>query len=658
MVNLRERIESWKDLIRFITYYFSIQRLMRTLFVPWRRDDYRTKERGFWALLEGFAFEFFSRVFGALVRGGTILVGMVSLLFALLSFPLFLLFPIRVRYEQLSKFGSIGKNWSYPITFYLDAHGRDLRFLPEVLVIDHDKGIEKIERILSRDTQQNVLVVGPQGVGKTTRLGYLARKMYRDLSTPKLNSKRLVELFPEELTKRDLELCLREAVDAGNIVLVIENIERFNILGIIEPYLDIHHFQVILTTDNESYHREFKHRANLMRVAEVVEFSPPNDEITMLYLIDYVERKGMRDRFPDETLAAIVILTNKLIMNDYQPEKSFDLLEELMTLENPVIMAGDVERIISEKTGVPLGVLRSDEREKLMNLEETLNRYVIGQEEATSAIVSSLKRSRLGIRNEERPIGSFLFLGTTGVGKTHTAKVLAQHYFGSSELVHRFDMSEYRDLSSLEHFMTFLGNAVEERPYSLVFFDELEKAHPDILNLLLQILDEGIMHTPDGRLINFRNTIIIATSNAGARYLMESGNVSEELLVQHIIREGIFRPELVNRFDAVVVFRPLKRSNIKKVVTLLLEELNVLLRKRHGIEVAPDPELIDALAREGHDFNFGLRPLRRLMQDKIETYVADLLLRDEIPESRVIHIDPAKIESRKEKKIDPRFLNA
>ena len=574
---------------------------------------------------------------------GTIILGIIALILVYLLLPIFLILPHKFRFSRLSKIGSIGKDWSYPKTYFLDKHGRDLRFLPEVLVIDHDRGIQRVERVLSREHQQNAFIVGSQGVGKTTRLAYLARKMYRDLSSLSLNSKRLVELFPEEMTKNELQLCLHEAVNARNIVLVIENIERFNILGIIEPYLDLNYFQIILSTDPESYNTTFKHHGHLMKVSEVVEFLPPPDDITLLYLLDYVERKKMKHRFPEETLSAIIILTNKFILNDYQPEKSFDFLEELMLLEKEVIEPEDVEMLISEKFAIPLGSLQGDEKEKLKKLEDILNTYVIGQEEATQAIASSLKRSRIGVRDEDRPIGSFLFIGTTGVGKTYTAKVLAEYYFGSSRFFHRFDMSEYRDIQSLERFIDTIGDTIEENPYSLVLFDEIEKAHSDILNLLLQILDEGVFHTTKGRAVSFRNTIIIATSNAGARYILENGQVPKELLIEHIIQEGILRPELINRFDSVVLFHPLNRDEVKQVAKLLINQLNVLLAKRHGIQISLDPEFIDALAKAGHSLKFGLRPLRRIIQDTVETHIADLLLNDRIPESGIIHIDPELI---------------
>ena len=469
--------------------------------------------------------------------------------------------------------------------------------------------------------------------------------MYRDLSLPELNGKRLVQLYPEEMSVNEIELCIHEAVYAKNIILVVENIERFKILPIIQPYLDNDSFQIILTTDFSFYNEVFKHNDALMRVAEVVEFHQPDEETTLLYLMDWCLINHQLDRFSQETLSAIVILTNKLIMNQSQPEKSIDVLEELVELNHYEITTEDVENILSQKTGVPLGALRSDEREKLLHLEDVLKAHIIGQDKAVHAIASALKRTRSGVVDSQKPIGSFLFLGTTGVGKTHTAKMLAQYYFGGEHLMIRFDMSEYRELSSMSRFIERLGDAVEEKPYSLVFFDEIEKAHPDILNLFLQILDEGEIHTTKGRLISFRNTMIICTSNAGADYMMANDIENPDLLIDYIIKQGILRPEFINRFDATVLYRSLNRESVKKVARLLMDDFNRHLYKNKHFLIDVNNELIDVLARKGHSLKFGVRPLKRLIQNTIETYVADILLRNEQnPYNVCFIIDPKQLE--------------
>lgn len=640
---MKPGIQSWSALIKFILYYFSIGGLLKTFFVPWHREKYNA-EPGFWGYLEKFVFAVFATVFGMVIRTITIAIGLVFLLLAIIIFPLFVLAPIKISFESLVKNGSLGREWAYPVTYFLDKHGRDLRKNSEVLVLDHDSALEQMQRVLSRKTQQNVLVVGVQGIGKSTRLGHLARMMHRDLSVSALNGKRLVQLFPEEMAVEDIQKCIKEAIAAQNIVLVIENIERFNIIGILEPYLDNNHFQMILTTDWSSYNQSYKHNQNLMRVSEVVEMYPPGNDTTMLYLRDWTIGQGESKRMSNDVLAAVVLLTNKLMMNQAQPEKSIDILEELASLNQKQITVPDVEKLISQKTNVPLGALNRDEKDKLIHLEEVLRQHIIGQKKAVHAISSALKRGRVGVADSAKPIGSFLFLGPTGVGKTHTAKMLASYYFGGEHMMIRFDMSEYRELESMGRFIERLGTQVEEAPFSLVFFDEIEKSHPDILNIFLQLLDEGEIHTQNGRTISFRNAMVICTSNAGATFMMANDHESQEFLINHIVSQGILRPEFINRFDATILYESLSRDEIKQVTVIMLNTLNKHIRKQHNLEVLVTDELIDALARKGHNPQFGVRPLARVIQDYIETEIADVLLLEPVPTHLSLIIDPSILE--------------
>ncbi|MCI5051083.1 MAG: AAA family ATPase [Candidatus Pacebacteria bacterium] len=640
---MKSGIQSWKALIKFILYYFSIGGLMRTFFVPWHREQYNA-EPGIWGYLEKFVFFLFATIFGMVIRTITIVIGLVVLLLVTLLFPIFALIPIKLKYESLVRNGSLGRDWAYPVTYLLDQHGRDLRKNHEVLVIDHDQAIEQIQRVLSRKTQQNVLITGSQGIGKSTRLGHLARMMHRDLSVPALNGKRLVQLFPEEMNIEDIQKCIKEAIAAKNIVLVIENIERFNIIGTLEPYLDNNHFQMILTTDWGAYNETYKHHQNLMRVSEVVEMYPPDDETTMLYLRDWTYDNRESKRMSNDVLAATVMLTNKLMMNQAQPEKSIDILEELAGLPDKKIEVSHVEKLLSQKTNVPLGSLNRDEKDKLIHLEEVLSSHVIGQSKAIKAIASALKRGRAGVADSPKPIGSFLFLGPTGVGKTHTAKMLAAYYFGGEHMMIRFDMSEYRELESMARFITRLGDQVEEAPFSLVFFDEIEKAHPDILNIFLQLLDEGQIHTQSGRTISFRNAIVICTSNAGATFMMANEHESQEFLINHIVSQGILRPEFINRFDATILYQSLSRDEIKQVTMIMLNKLNKNIMKQHQLEVLITDELVNALARKGHTPQFGVRPLARVIQDYIETEIADVLLLEPVPFNLSLMINPEILE--------------
>lgn len=630
---MKKGMNSWKELLRFVMYFYSMKGLLSTLFLPWHRDEMeRNKNDGAWGVLEYVAFQFITRVIGFVARTLVISLGLLTVVFVFLIQPLFMIFPISIKYENLARsFGSIGKSWAYPFTNFLDKHGRDLRNTKDLWVPENDGVIEQIERILSRSNQQNVLLVGDQGVGKTTRLEYLARKMYRDLSSGSINSKRLIELFPEEMSVDDIEKSLHEAVKAGNVVLVIENIERYDILGIISPYFENNNFQMIITTDPVSYNAKFKHNGNLERVAEVVDMYPPNDEVVKKILNDWVSVNGYRRRFKDEKVVIeIVEKTNQLMVNRVQPEKSIDIMEELVTLPNKEITVQDVQRVLSQKTNVPLGSLTHNEKELLLSLEENLQSDVVGQRQALENISDALKRSRAGVKNSKKPIGSFLFFGPTGVGKTHTAKMLAKHYFGSKDRMIRFDMSEYRELDTTDRFLERLGAEIEDTPFSLVFFDEIEKAHPDIINLFLQVLDEGEIHTPSGRLLTFRNSIIICTSNAGSDYLMQNEGVSKEVLIRHIISKSLFRPEFINRFDSTILYSILEPKEIRQIARLMLRDLNIHLEEEKKIRVLITDKLVDHIIRKGYSARFGARPIKRVIQDDIETAIAERFLGEKL----------------------------
>ncbi len=286
-------------------------------------------------------------------------------------------------------------------------------------------------------------------------------------------------------------------------------------------------------------------------------------------------------------------------------------------------------------------------------MEKILHRKVIGQEDAILAISSAMRRARSGISSEKKPIGSFLFLGPTGVGKTETAKALASVYFGSEKRLNRFDMSEYQRQDSIHRIIGhdeeggLLTTAVVENPFSLLLLDEIEKAHPYILNLFLQVLDDGRLTDALGRTADFTNTIIIATSNAGSELIRESVkqfrevNLKERLL-DHLQKQGIFRPEFLNRFDAVIIYKPLTEDQTQEVVNLLLADLNRRLKVK-DVQLEVTPALARKVAQIGYDPEFGARPLRRVIQDKIETVIATKLLSGEVNRGDTVTITPEEI---------------
>jgi ATP-dependent Clp protease ATP-binding subunit ClpA len=284
---------------------------------------------------------------------------------------------------------------------------------------------------------------------------------------------------------------------------------------------------------------------------------------------------------------------------------------------------------------------------------------VINQEEAVSFLADAMRRTRAGVAEPGKPIGTFLFLGPTGVGKTETSKALAESYFGSEKRMIRLDMTEYQSLEAIDKLIGspngseqgLLTNAIRENPFSLVLLDEIEKAHPNILNLFLQVLDEGRLTDNLGRTVSFRNSIIIGTSNAGAelirKYVERKAGYAysffKKELQEHLLEEGIFRPEFLNRFDAVIVFMPLTRENLIDIALLMLKRLNKRLTQGKGIQFLVTKELAEKVAKLGYHPEFGARPMNRVIQDRIENKIAKQILEGNLRRGDVVEIKAQEI---------------
>jgi len=331
-----------------------------------------------------------------------------------------------------------------------------------------------------------------------------------------------------------------------------------------------------------------------------------------------------------------------------EAQKSASLLRDRVTEE-------EISRIVSRWTGIPVSKLLEEEREKLLRLEEILHRRVIGQDEAVEKVAEAILRSRAGIQDPNRPIGSFLFLGPTGVGKTELAKTLAQALFDDEKNLVRIDMTEYMEKHSVSRLVGAppgyvgyeeggqLTEAVRRRPYSVVLFDEVEKAHPDVFNILLQVLDDGRITDSQGRLVDFKNTIIILTSNLGSGIIQQGidseGNLTEDARenVESLLKTQ-FRPEFLNRLDETVIYTPLSRSQIVSIMHLMIKDLTRRLSERRlTVELTEAAE--EYVVENGYDSAYGARPLKRFIQKAVETPIARLLIRDNVPEGSVLVVD-------------------
>jgi ATP-dependent Clp protease ATP-binding subunit ClpC len=335
-------------------------------------------------------------------------------------------------------------------------------------------------------------------------------------------------------------------------------------------------------------------------------------------------------------------------------DKASDLLNEISpwAIENNLELIGDDEVInyISKKTNIPISNISTAEKNKLLNLENLLMKRVIAQKEAVFAVSNAVRRSRAGIRNEKRPLGSFLFLGPTGVGKTETAKALADVFFGDEKLLMRLDMSEYQNKESLARLIGsqenntqgILSNMLRENPYGVLLLDEFEKTNKEVLNLFLQIIDEGYFSDVTGKKVMARNIMFIATSNAGAEKIFEIVSTGKNLknyeaeIISTIVKKEILKPELINRFDATVLFHPLSKQDLTEIAKLMLQKVEKRLGEK-GMIFSIDKELIDFIAEGGYNPTFGARPMNRLIQDTVEQHMADLIIRGTLNAGQTIN---------------------
>ena len=324
------------------------------------------------------------------------------------------------------------------------------------------------------------------------------------------------------------------------------------------------------------------------------------------------------------------------------------------TLLRDTVTEEEIARVVSRWTGIPLAKLMEGEREKILHLDDILHQRVVGQDEAVTKVTEAIIRSRAGIADPNRPIGSFLFLGPTGVGKTELAKALAESLFDDEHNLVRIDMTEYMEKFSVSRLIGAppgyvgydeggqLTEAVRRKPYSVVLFDEIEKAHPDVFNILLQVLDDGRITDSQGRTVDFKNTIIILTSNLGSSYLLdgidEKGEISEEAKdkVSQLLKQS-FRPEFLNRLDEIVYYKPLTKDNIAKIIDLLIKDLASRLEdKQLRLEITPLAK--DLIIENGYDPVYGARPLKRYLQSKIETMIAKTMIANDLQPGNTIEI--------------------
>ncbi len=571
--------------------------------------------------------------------------------------------------ENLLRQTPIGRDWVYGYARHLMTYATDLTFKmefsrPRMRLMRRKRELEEMEQILSRSGENNILLVGEEGVGKEQLILDFAEMIGRGRALPQLNYKKVYDLnlaliagaSKDIMDVQNLLLAvLNEATKSGNAIVVLKDFHNFigeisglgriDISEILLPYLKSSTIQIIATTNPTSFHKFIEPRSELSEVFERLDISEPDKSQTLKIIEEAVpafeSKQGVLITYG--AIKEIVDGADKFIRTSPFPEKAFDLLSEtisyVVSRKDRLVTKKDVNDVISRKTGIPLGPIAGEEKDKLIGLEELMHKEVVGQTRAVEVVASTMRRLRTGLAKRGKPAGVFLFVGPTGVGKTLTAKILAKTYFGSAERMLRFDMSEYQEIDSIDRFLGSIRTnepgqfvtQVRDNPFSLILLDELEKANKNILNIFLQVFDEGHLTDVFGRKINFEQNIIIATSNAGAdliRELVKQGldpSLEKEKVVDMMISGHYFSPEFLNRFDEIVIFHPLSQEQVGEITTMLLHSLSSRL-KEQGYIYKPTQDVADYVAKAGFDPQFGARPMERVIRDKVESAIAKKIL--------------------------------
>ena len=631
------------------------------------------------------------------------------------------------------------------LTPCLDKFSRDL--VQEALdgkldpVFNRENEIDSVMEILGRRTKNNPCILGEPGVGKTAIVEGLAGRIANNAVPASLKNIRVLSLDVSGMVagtkyrgqfEERIKRCLRETIDAGNIILFIDELHMIigaggaegamDAANILKPALSRGEIQIIGATTREEYRKRVEKDSALDRRFQQVIVEEPSIVQAVSIL------KGLRSHYEsyhhieisDEALEAAVKLSDRYINDRFLPDKAIDLIDEAASrlnmssmreyeealrdkkeaLENVqeekenAVAAGDMDyavelhkeeeklslelrqaqakwekkqkkqrkimeeshvaEVVSRQTKIPVSRLEKDETRRLQKLEKNLHERVVGQDEAVEAVSRAVRRGRVGLKDPNRPIGSFLFLGPTGVGKTELSKTLAEAVFGSEKNMIRVDMSEYMEKQSVSKmigsppgYVGFeeggqLSEKVRRNPYSVLLFDEIEKAHPDVFNMLLQILEDGRLTDSQGRQVDFKNTIIIMTSNAGANRIVSPKTLGflqqEDAAADYRrMREGvmeevkhIFKPEFINRIDEILVFHMLSKEDIHKIAANMLTGFKKRVKKQMDIRLQYGKAVVDHVADKGFDKDYGARPLRRTIQKEIEDQLAEKIVSGEV----------------------------
>jgi ATP-dependent Clp protease ATP-binding subunit ClpC len=584
----------------------------------------------------------------------------------------------QITYEDHphSYFGGIGRDWASGFTPTLDHFAQNISQSIEasggyVRFVAHADVVDGLVNNLSQGT--GVALVGPAGVGKSSLVYALADHLLEGRA-PSLGYYQIVSLNASAILSaaggNKLESLMMtlfgEAIAAGNIILYLDEAQLFFSSGVgafdmsqlLLPVLKNRRLKIIASFAPNDWQRLRAGNESLASSFAPVIVNEPPLEASMKVIEDSAVQLENRNRvfISYEAVREAYRLSGQYMQEEAYPGKAISLLEQALPYASGQVLAAETIQLALEKMrGVRVSKAEGPEIEMLLHLEDRIHERMINQKQAVDVIAAALRRGRAGVANPKRPVGSFLFLGPTGVGKTELARSLAAVYFGDEHQMIRLDMSEYQRPEDVSRLLAGSGQgqnsllmAVRQQPFSVVLLDEVEKAHPNILNLLLQMLDEGQLTDEQGKPASFRSAIIIATSNAGAADITKQVKAGTSLeaferpLLDKLIASGQFKPELINRFDEIVLFRPLNLTEMTQVAQLMLGEVNRTLAPQN-VSVQLTPDALTKIAAAGYDPEFGARPMRRIIQKTVENAIAVKILGGQAQAGSTITLDTADL---------------
>lgn len=580
--------------------------------------------------------------------------------------------------------GGIARDWSFGWTPLLSQFGQNAsQQIDSVSLLTlpaHNQAIDQIINIFDKNGRQNVVLVGPSGVGKTRMVHLFASRLVDGKSKiPSslrynqvfiLDASSLIAAAPKRggLEKLIPQL-INEAYKAKNMIICLDNAHLFfedgigsvDISNVILPLLESSQIRFILAVDEQRFLQISMRHPEIANALNQIMVDPSNRDETIAIMQDRSVLIEYQNNvvYMYQALIEAYRLGDRYVFDLAMPGKALKLMEAAANYNNDGIVSAESVRQSIEKTlGVKISVASEEaDRKKLLKLEDLIHQRMINQTRAVSVVSDALRRARAGVRNQDRPIGTFLFLGPTGVGKTELAKSLAEVYFNGEGRTIRLDMNEYVEAGDVARLVAdgadnpnSLTAQVMKQPFSVILLDEIEKAHPNVLSALLQLLDEGVLRDVRNREVSFRDAIVIATSNAGADKIREHIERGIDIVqyepqfIDELISSNQFRPEFLNRFDEIVVFRPLNKPELLQVIDLMIKGVNkTLALQKVSVNVAPAAK--EYLVDHGYDPRLGARPMRRVVQKAVENTVARQMLSGNVEPGSVIEISLEQVSS-------------